>query len=69
LKETDVSEVHTASIIRAMNKPRARIVGYIEIGGPSETWAGQWEMGDSQVRKQTSGRQGVGHSGGERGIV
>jgi hypothetical protein len=30
LEKTDVSEVRTSSIIRAINKPRAKGIGYIE---------------------------------------
>jgi hypothetical protein len=36
--------------------------GYIGIGGPSETCADQWGMGDDQVRKHASGRWGPDHS-------
>jgi hypothetical protein len=35
LKWTEVSEVRTASFIRAMKAARERISGYIGIGGPS----------------------------------
>jgi hypothetical protein len=41
---TDVSEVCTASIIRAINEPREGI-GYI---GVQVDWADQWEMGDDR---------------------
>lgn len=34
---------------------RERIAGYIGIGGPSETCADQWEVGDDQVRKRANG--------------
>jgi hypothetical protein len=43
---TYVSEVRTASIIRALSEPRKRITGYI---GVQVDCPDQWEMGDDRL--------------------
>jgi hypothetical protein len=59
---TDVSEVCTASIIRAVSEPRERI-GYI---GVQVDWADQWEMGDDRRGNGSMADRGAVQSRRER---